>query len=145
MDLVRAVNMSWMSVSLDAATAETYERIRKRGTFTKTLAGLQAWVALGCECSFQVLASFTVMKENIHEIPDFVALVIELGTDCLFGRVRDKLGTLSELDEELLAERIGAARRLIRESTASMPLALLTLESIYPNASNAETAECGAR
>ena len=121
-----------MAVSVDAATPETYAHIRRRGNFDKTMGGVRAWAALGRERSFAVSVAFTVMPENLNEIAPFVALAIDHGVDCLFGRMLEEGGVRTEIDQSVLSDQIRKAHALIDARSATMPLAKLTLASITP-------------
>jgi MoaA/NifB/PqqE/SkfB family radical SAM enzyme len=69
-------------VSLDAATAESYEYIRVRARFARVLRNLRRLIAakarLGAPLpSIQLVT--VVMRRNLHELPDLVALAHGLG------------------------------------------------------------------
>ncbi|HLM08037.1 MAG TPA: radical SAM protein [Blastococcus sp.] len=77
-DRLVAVGLDWLHVSLDGATAATYEGIRSRADFDRVahnLRGLQeAKRAVGAaKPSIQVV--FVAMRRNLHELPDLVQLV----------------------------------------------------------------------
>lgn len=71
-------------VSVDATTRETYERIRKHGHWDTLLDNLRF---LGMLRRSQVIPSFeinmTVMRDNYHEVYDFLRFGEELGCDCI--------------------------------------------------------------
>lgn len=66
-----------LHVSLDGATAETYERIRKRAHFERVVANIERLLA-----ARERLASATprlhlvmvIMRQNLHELPELVRL-----------------------------------------------------------------------
>jgi MoaA/NifB/PqqE/SkfB family radical SAM enzyme len=66
-------------VSLDGATEPTHERIRGRGTFRRTLAGIATLRALGIP--FTILA--TITRTNRHEIDQMGLLAHHLGAEQL--------------------------------------------------------------
>ena len=80
-DLV-AYDLNKLVVSLDAATAETYAKIRPPGRFEDLLQGMKSvaeWKRkLGSE-NPRIELAFVGMKTNIHEFPDAVRLAGELG------------------------------------------------------------------
>ena len=129
-DLVRNLNVSWMSISLDAATAPTYARIRRGGDFAVTLDGARKWISLGREQGFSVVLAFTVMRDNVTELPLFTELACEQNVDCLFGWVQGTKGDQHLIDEELLSQSIDLTKAVIASATREMPMATLTLESI---------------
>ncbi len=77
-----AVRLGSIDVSLDAATAATYERIRLRGNFDKALSGAGRLVELGRRHSirrFSVFADFVVQEANYRELTAFVDLCSDTG------------------------------------------------------------------
>jgi MoaA/NifB/PqqE/SkfB family radical SAM enzyme len=74
-----------MSISLDAASAGTYARIRG-GDFASALAGISALVGLRRKFPnkrMEVSINMTLMRENLGEAAPFVALGKELGVDAV--------------------------------------------------------------
>ena len=67
-------------VSLNAATAETYNREMKYGNFEETLSSIRAFLS-GLEESerSKVLFHFVAHTENFREIPEFITLAKTLG------------------------------------------------------------------
>ena len=77
--------LSEISFSLDAATPETYLRIRG-GDFSRAVAGIRALVEARrkrTECKLEIYGNITLMRENIEELEDFVILCKELGVDAV--------------------------------------------------------------
>lgn len=128
-ELVRALRLSWMSISLDAATEATYAHIRRGGNFVHALDGAKRWIELGRECGFAVHIAFTVMKDNVTELPEFAALAASLGVDALFGTVFGDRGNQRSIDADLLRHSVTRTREIIAPP-ANMPLANLTLSAI---------------
>ena len=90
-----------VDVSLDAADADSYERIRLRGNFAKALAGARRLVELGRRHAirrFPVYADFVIQERNYRELERFVALCADVGLIPNFGLCGATAG-------------IGAARR----------------------------------
>jgi radical SAM protein with 4Fe4S-binding SPASM domain len=83
-DRLVALGLDWLHVSLDGATAATFEGIRERASLervTRNLAGLQeAKRAAGAALPW-VRVVFVAMRRNIAELPATVRLVGELGVD----------------------------------------------------------------
>jgi MoaA/NifB/PqqE/SkfB family radical SAM enzyme len=75
-----------LHVSLDGATAATFESIRVRARFDRVLANLrlvlEARKRLDSATSFVDLV--VVMRRNLHELPDLVRLAHNLGLDTIF-------------------------------------------------------------
>ena len=76
------LGVSWLHVSLDGATAETYEDIRHRSQFElvrRNVAGLvEVMRERGAERPELELV-FVAMRRNVHELPALVRLAAELG------------------------------------------------------------------
>jgi MoaA/NifB/PqqE/SkfB family radical SAM enzyme len=87
-DLLWSRRLSWILVSVDAATPETFKKIRG-GKFDKVLDGIRKLKGLrdqqGGEWSLRI--GFTVMKSNMHEAIDFADLADSLGVDCQYTPV----------------------------------------------------------
>ncbi len=76
-----------ISFSIDGATAETYEQIRVGASFAEVTKNILTFTSLAEESSRKSLkiGGFVVaMKENLHELPDIVALIHELGLKYLW-------------------------------------------------------------
>lgn len=74
-----------MSFSLDAATVETYAKIRG-GDFTRVLHGVATMCAMRRQHpreTLDVFINMTLMVENITEAPKFVELAHQLGVDAV--------------------------------------------------------------
>jgi radical SAM protein with 4Fe4S-binding SPASM domain len=73
---------SFLLVSVDAATAETYERIRIGGSFTRLRDNLELLRA--CKARHgadlpRLGLGFVIMRQNMAELPDFVEMAADLG------------------------------------------------------------------
>lgn len=69
--------LSWLHVSMDGATAATYESIRRRSSFARVTRNLEALLAakerLGSTTPRLRLVA-VIMRQNLHELPDLVRL-----------------------------------------------------------------------
>lgn len=86
---VVARDVAQLFVSLDAATAPTYERIRRGAHWNSTLHGMRRLRELreradngGCRLTL----SFVLMRSNVHELPLFVELAHELGASVVHAQ-----------------------------------------------------------
>lgn len=71
-----------ITISIDGATAETYEKIRIKGDFDKVIKNLKLLVSLrGEKENPRVNVWMVGLRENIHELPDLVRLCAEIGVD----------------------------------------------------------------
>ena len=71
-----------VSISLDGATAATYQRIRRGGTWTTVIANIQMLRRLrerAGSATPRVTLGFVLMRGNLAEAPAFVQLARELG------------------------------------------------------------------
>jgi radical SAM protein with 4Fe4S-binding SPASM domain len=80
-----------LHVSLDGATAETFERIRVRGHFDRVIrnielvsAAIAAAKAAGGMGLPHLHMVMVIMRQNLHELPDLVALGQRLGMEEIF-------------------------------------------------------------
>jgi MoaA/NifB/PqqE/SkfB family radical SAM enzyme len=83
-DRLVALGLDWLHVSLDGATAATFEGIRERASLervTRNLAGLQAAKREAGSALPWVRVVFVAMRRNIAELPATVRMVAELGVE----------------------------------------------------------------
>jgi MoaA/NifB/PqqE/SkfB family radical SAM enzyme len=79
-----AAGPKWINISLDGATAETFEAIREGAVFDDLLKRIRQLVsALDSQPTPKLSVWFVGMKQNIHELPDLVRLVKDLGINTL--------------------------------------------------------------
>lgn len=72
--------LDWINVSMDGATAETFERIRLGGKFPVVVDNLRGLTAvIGRRRRPEVSVWFVAMQSNLPELPALVRLVHELG------------------------------------------------------------------
>lgn len=90
-------NVKQISVSVDAATSETYSIVRRPGNFTRLLNNLEFIARKRQQGEVEIFnLYFVIQSHNYREMPDFVELGIRLGADVvLFSRIRN-WGTYSE-------------------------------------------------
>jgi radical SAM protein with 4Fe4S-binding SPASM domain len=79
--LIRA-RLAWLCVSLDGATAETYEGVRDGSDFRRVRRNVVALVEtkrrLGAEAP-ELSLVFVAMRRNVHELPELVRLAADWG------------------------------------------------------------------
>jgi radical SAM protein with 4Fe4S-binding SPASM domain len=74
-------------ISIDGATAETYERIRVRAHFDRVLANVEGLVAARRRLESEtprIRMVVVAMRRNLHEFPDLVRLAHRLAIDSVF-------------------------------------------------------------
>lgn len=98
-DELVAVGLDWLHVSLDGASAATFEGIRAGADFERVVANLAGLVAAkratGSATPW-VRAVFVAMRRNVAELPDLVRLLADIGVDEL--RVQNLSHTFSDTD-----------------------------------------------
>jgi radical SAM protein with 4Fe4S-binding SPASM domain len=85
-------------VSLDGASQQTHDRIRGKGSFGKTTAGIKRLVAAGL--GGRVSLAFTEMRHNMEDVPELLELVDRLGLRGAVGGTLVKHGNAAKADLE---------------------------------------------
>jgi radical SAM protein with 4Fe4S-binding SPASM domain len=83
---VRA-GVDWLHVSLDGATAETYEAIRDGSNFERVRGNIAALVETRTELGSArpaIQLVFVAMRRNLHELSDLVRLAADLGVESVW-------------------------------------------------------------
>jgi molybdenum cofactor biosynthesis enzyme MoaA len=94
-DLAEMVNI--VSVSVDAARAETYEKLRRPGKWAALTRSLEFLAGLRRAQQIRALGlNFVVQKDNFREILDFVALADHHGADQIWFQRVVNYGTYDE-------------------------------------------------
>jgi len=70
-----------LNVSIDGATKETYETLRRGGSYEKIVENLGAVAELKAKHGFKFVLHFVVQAENYHEMPAIVELAEKYGAD----------------------------------------------------------------
>jgi radical SAM protein with 4Fe4S-binding SPASM domain len=81
--------LGWLHVSLDGATARTYEAIRGRGRFHRVVANLRELVAArrtARTVTPRIQVNFVAMRMNYRELPALVDLSAEIGADRVWAQ-----------------------------------------------------------
>jgi radical SAM protein with 4Fe4S-binding SPASM domain len=116
-----------LRVSMDAATPETFRRIRGVPMFDRVVENTSALVTLQRKLGAvtpRVSLWFTTMKDNVRELPDFIRLAGKIGAAAVnvqrliyYGQgmaVQEQslYGTLTALESQLLDEAAKLSREL---------------------------------
>lgn len=111
--------------SCDGATAETFEAIRRRGSFEMILGNLATIRAAGREAGWRALAfNVTLQRSNVRELPLFVELAARYDArEVIFSSVQKNLprtageafGTLRKLAVMPAAHAVAHVRRRANE------------------------------
>lgn len=131
-------------ISLDGATAETYERIRARAHFDRVVRNLERLVAARERLGGQnprIRLVMVIMRQNLHELPDLVRMAHQWAVEQLFvqhlchdfgesslpsyyrpmRQFIDEQTLLTE-DSQRIARYFGEARQLARELKVDLRL-----------------------
>jgi radical SAM protein with 4Fe4S-binding SPASM domain len=125
------LGVDWLHVSLDGASAATYEDIRHRSSFELVRANIAGLVEVMRErgaAKPELELVFVAMRRNVHELPALVSLAAELGVPTVWVQNlshsfsdTDPSGSYREIreyaaEEALWAERNDDAERLFDEA-----------------------------
>ncbi len=89
------LDMDWISFSFDAATPETYHRIRQGSSYETVIGNIRALKALKEEAGSQVphvMMVFVMMSgehKNFHELPAYIDLAHSLGAEYIIAKNLD--------------------------------------------------------
>ena len=76
--------MDWIYLSVDAATKETYKKIRRNSSFDLLLKNISVLMKLRSRYNFKIRLNFVVQSMNYREIPGFVRLAKKIGVDSVY-------------------------------------------------------------
>jgi MoaA/NifB/PqqE/SkfB family radical SAM enzyme len=102
-----------LHVSIDGASAETYERIRIRGHFDRVVANAQRMNEIRRaepSTALQVHMVAVLMRQNLAELPALVRLAHDLGMDSLFVQ-----HLAHEFEEAALPAQYASMRQFVDE------------------------------
>jgi MoaA/NifB/PqqE/SkfB family radical SAM enzyme len=85
-----------ITVSVDAAARETYNKVRRGGNFDTLQKNLEFLARLKNEKEFKLKATFVMQKENYKEIPAFVNLMKTYRVDGFYFQKLINHGTYTE-------------------------------------------------
>jgi len=112
-----------VSVSIDAASEQTYQQIRTGLSFNKLLQNLETLARISRETGLKATVNAVVMRQNLEEIPRLVKLVAGLGfyeMELSFASIREKL----DLSDSLLFHREEANQVFARAAEEAKKLGL---------------------
>ncbi|HNU92545.1 MAG TPA: SDR family NAD(P)-dependent oxidoreductase [Spirochaetota bacterium] len=78
--------VDWIAISIDGATADVYDSIRKGASFERLIANLEGLVSLIAGGRPRLIINFVMMESNIHQLEDMVRLAARYS----FGRINFK-------------------------------------------------------
>lgn len=96
--------LNMLKISIDAATAPTYQAIRRQDCFDKIVDGVRQLAERKKEKNSrlpEVRFDVVILKENYAEIPDIIRLAHDLGVGVVFFRALQTKGIGKEREEVL--------------------------------------------
>ena len=82
-DRILEIDVDWVAVSIDGATAEVYESIRKGADFETVCTNLSQLAARRTAGRPRLMINFLMMPGTVHQLEDMVRLAAFLGVDVL--------------------------------------------------------------
>jgi len=73
--------IDWIAVSIDGATKEVFEEIRRGASFEKVTGNVRGLAALKVKERPKIYVNFVMMPMNVHQLTDLVELCADLGVD----------------------------------------------------------------
>ncbi|MBV9300673.1 MAG: radical SAM protein [Acidobacteriaceae bacterium] len=107
-DAIIQSGVTQLCISIDGATAATYNAIRRDGDFDHLIHNVKRFIARRNamqSATPRVRFDFVLMKRNIHELPDLVKLAAQLGVQQLAFRHLVSFEGLNMEQESLQLER----------------------------------------
>ncbi len=90
-ETIKHNNYTYANISIDAATKETYEKIRRGGNWEQLMKSLEVFKKAREEGKFSsVNINMTVMRSNFREIPQFVEMARARGFNSLLTKIRGR-------------------------------------------------------
>lgn len=118
------------NISVDGPDSATHDRIRGRlGSFDLTTQHLEHLVERRSELGLKVRMNFTVMRDNVHLLPDMarmaqrleVRLYLNLATDTTFLFRAGQVGMIKKVDHAALDQSLERLEEVLRNDTRWLP------------------------
>jgi radical SAM protein with 4Fe4S-binding SPASM domain len=110
-----ASGLDCLHVSLDGATAETYERIRARAHFDRVISNLKRLLAMRerlHSATPRIHVVMVIMRQNLHELPELVRLASQWSVEQLFVQ-----HLCHDFGESSLPKNYAPMRRFVDQQT----------------------------
>jgi MoaA/NifB/PqqE/SkfB family radical SAM enzyme len=74
---------NWVAVSVNAASGKVHERVNRGSDFEKVATNIKRMTRLKRElgAELRIIYKFSIIPDNIHEIPDAIPIAADLGCD----------------------------------------------------------------
>jgi len=89
-----------LNVSIDGASKETYERLRRRGSFKKIIENLEFIKQIKSKLNFKFIIHFVVQTENYQEMPDIIELAENYSADNVWLNKINNWNTFSNFEDK---------------------------------------------
>ena len=102
-ETIKHNNYTYANISLDAATKETYAKVRRGANWEKLMSALEVFRKAKEEGKFSsVNLNMTTMRSNYREIPQFIKMARSMGFHVLLTIIRGEWGdeNIFELNDE---------------------------------------------
>lgn len=112
-----AAHSDYIYMSFNAAAADTYSRVTQGaswGKLLKNLATIQE-ARSAAHSPLRIIGHFTIIEDNIHELPDFLDLAASLGVDIVnfgYNRIEQMGACIERLLQQNEPLRESLSRRL---------------------------------
>ena len=129
-EAVLAAGVRSFNISVDGATAELHDRLRgKEGAFDTTVDRLRDLVRLRDRHGLRIRLNFTVMRDNVAQVPAIarlatelrVQLYLNLATDTTFLFRAPGVDRLSTVDDTQLRDALAELELLARQDRRWLP------------------------
>jgi len=112
-----ASHSDYIYISFNAATPATYARVTQGASWAKLLGNLAMIqeARRAAASPLRIIGHFTIIEENLDELPDFLDLAVALGLDIVnfgYNRIAQMGRCIDGLLEQNRALRDGLSRRL---------------------------------
>jgi MoaA/NifB/PqqE/SkfB family radical SAM enzyme len=113
---------NWVAISVNAASKEVHERVNRGSRFEKVAENIRRMTRLKQQlgADMQIIYKFSIIPDNIHEIPDAIPVAADLGCDKVaYGFDPTTVPAYLQQNPELQAS---LRRRLKEQLTAGYPI-----------------------
>ncbi len=130
LDQVLSAGVRSFNISVDGATPELHDRLRgSDGAFEITVSRIRTLVALRDRHGLRIRLNFTVMRDNLTQVPDIarlaselrVQLYLNLATDTTFLFRAPGVSSLASVDDADLRDAMQALEQVARRDRTWLP------------------------